>query len=76
MAKPGLDYERKRVGMQEVMHCIKDGGFMIFHDTCNPAWPGVKQAVDEFLEYTKDKWDRYDWFNCNGLLVLRLRIED
>jgi predicted O-methyltransferase YrrM len=54
---------------------VPDNGFLIFHDTTNPAWPGVSESINKFLE--KDHtWNRYQWFNCNGLLVLRRELND
>jgi len=50
-------------------HALK---FLILHDITNPAHTGVGRAVKEFLRNNKD-WDYYQWFNCNGLAVLKRR---
>jgi len=57
---------------------LQVGGFMVFHDTNNPAWEGTRQAVMNWLLDNKDYFiglDFYEWFNCNGLLVIRKRYE-
>ena len=46
--------------------------FLILHDITNPAHTGVGRAIREFLRNNKD-WDYYQWFNCNGLAVLKRR---
>jgi len=71
----GHTYAQVKKDITQVQSWVKDGGFMIFHDVTNPAWPGVRKAVEEYLE--KDHtWTRYQWFNCNGLLVLRRELVD
>jgi predicted O-methyltransferase YrrM len=49
---------------------VIDGGFLVFHDTTNPAWPGVDLAVRDFAD-NNENWSRYQWFNCNGLVILK-----
>lgn len=44
--------------------------FMILHDITNPAHEGVNRALEEFLD-NNNQWDFYQWFNCNGLAVLK-----
>lgn len=71
----GHSYEQVKKDIHELAWQVRDNGFLIFHDTTNPAWPGVSKAINEFLE--KDHtWNRYHWFNCNGLLVLRRELND
>ena len=50
---------------------VKPGGFLIFHDTTNPAWEGVGTAERDFSNRNKETWSRYQWFNCNGLVILK-----
>src|SRR3972149_6147436 len=50
---------------------IVEGGFMICHDSCNPAHPGVKEALYTHNLYHKDKWRTYDWLHNNGLTLWR-----
>lgn len=42
-------YRPTRAGLEFFYPRMSPGGMMILHDYCG-AWPGVKQAVDEFLQ--------------------------
>jgi predicted O-methyltransferase YrrM len=57
--------------IKSYLHLLTDGGFLVFHDTTNPAWPGVAEAVDKIRSTL---FYRYDWFNCNGLTVFRRKM--
>lgn len=72
----GHEYKQVKKDIEQFHHWVKDGGFLVFHDMTNPAWPGVRKAVEEFLEKRGIEYKRYDWFNCNGLTVLRKDIID
>jgi len=50
---------------------VKAGGMIIFHDSYNPAHPGVDKAIQEFATGHWDEWDMIEYFNCNGLTILR-----
>lgn len=50
---------------------VVEGGFMINHDTCNPAHPGVLAGLYTHYVHHGKKWVKYDWLNCNGLAVWR-----
>ena len=71
----GHSYKQVKKDIEAVRSRIKHKGFLVFHDTCNPAHTGVWKAIEEYLE-EDDTWRRYHWFNCNGLLVLRKYLDD
>ena len=58
---------------------IKIGTWIIFHDTCNPKWMhDISQAMSEcFINWEsysnprKQRFVHYEWYNCNGLHVMR-----
>ena len=43
-------YEPTRIACEMLWPKLVDGGLMVFHDYENNAFPGMKVAVDEFLE--------------------------
>jgi cephalosporin hydroxylase len=51
---------------------LNTSGWIILHDTNNPAHEGVRQAIEQFLKEPRNRWkyDRFDFFHCNGLTVL------
>ena len=56
---------------------LDDGGFLILHDSCNPKWgKGISSAVSEFYRTRQEEMTWYEWFNCNGLVVLRKHLVD
>lgn len=57
---------------------IVDGGLIIFHDTNNPAHPGVQKAVDGFMmNNLLHNWEYLArWVHCNGLTVIKRNIEE
>jgi len=70
------DHNREAVQAEiaKYIHMLQDGGFLIFHDTNNPAWKGVREAVINFTTHPKFRdlnLRTYEWFNCNGLTVVR-----
>ena len=64
-------YKQVKAEIEKFVKMLSSSGMMIFHDTYNPAHPGVKKAVDEFINHKWDKWDMIEYFNCNGLTILR-----
>jgi hypothetical protein len=42
-------YEPMKAGLEFFYPRTLPGGLLILHDYANPHWPGVKQAVDEFV---------------------------
>ena len=50
---------------------LQDGGFMIFHDTNNPRWCELRHEVHIFTQTYAHGWRTYEWFHCNGLIVIR-----
>jgi predicted O-methyltransferase YrrM len=73
-----IDGDHKREAVQaeiaKYVPMLQDGGFIIFHDTNNPAWKGVREAVQNFITHPKFRGMNlrtYEWFNCNGLYVVR-----
>lgn len=67
----GHTYEQVKKDIWNFEYLLKPNGFIIFHDMTNPAWPGVKKAVEEFHSQYSHFYKRYNWFNCNGLTVYR-----
>jgi predicted O-methyltransferase YrrM len=66
--------EAVQAEIAKYIYMLQDGGFIIFHDTNNPAWKGVREAVQNFITHPKFRDMRlriYEWFNCNGLTVIR-----
>jgi len=57
---------------QELERFSPHADFLILHDITNPAHGGVNQAVKEFRR-NHSEFDYYQWFNCNGLAVLKRR---
>ena len=68
--------EHVRTELRAISNCIQDGGFIILHDSCNPKWgPGIRKAIEDFYNDPEFRglFDWWEWFNCNGLTVLRKR---
>lgn len=72
----GEDYVFKE--LKKFADSVSKGGFIILHDTTNPAYE-VNKAFYKYSNWMHDKFGRdvhsefneYNWFNCNGLKVLR-----
>ena len=64
-------YEQVKKEIKRYMPDVNFGGVIVFHDTYNPAHPGVQKAVREFTLGKWDEWDMFEYFNCNGITILR-----
>ena len=55
---------------------LQHNGWLILHDSCNPKWgKGILNSVKEFYRDKQDQLTWYEWFNCNGLIVLKNKLE-
>ena len=74
------DHSKEKVlkELKSLWPYLDDKGFLILHDSYNPKWgQGIREALREFLKYKQEgEIIRYDWFNCNGLVILRKHIID
>lgn len=70
------EYIQVKKEIKRYVHDVNFGGVVIFHDTYNPAHPGVQKAVREFVLGKWDEWDMFEYFNCNGLTILRRKEPD
>jgi hemolysin-activating ACP:hemolysin acyltransferase len=73
-----IDGDHKKSAVQaeiaKYIPMLQNGGFMIFHDSNNFAWQGVREAIQNFITHPKFRdlnLRTYEWFNCNGLFVVK-----
>lgn len=52
---------------------LADGGWIILHDTNNPAHPDVQNVVLDFIVDSDGRYEVYEFYHCNGLTVLHLK---
>ncbi len=50
---------------------VRQGGCIVLHDVYNPAHPGVRDAAMNFYMTNDDVFTKYEFFHCNGLMVLK-----
>lgn len=66
-------YQPTLAGLQYFYPRLSAGGMMIIHDYSSGAWPGVKKAVDEFLDPYPEKLIRIP--DKSGTAVFRRYIQ-
>ena len=71
-------YEQVKKELKKYERDVEDDGFIIFHDSYNPAHPGVQEAIQEFMlkNDTFLDYDMFEYYNNNGLTILRKHIPD
>jgi len=71
-------YESVKKDIEKYYSEITEGGFIVFHDAYNPAHPGVMKAIQESINNVDRvlEWDYYEWFNCNGLVIIQRKLQD
>ena len=68
--------EKVRKELEALIPYLRENGFLILHDSCNPKWgKGILEAVREFYRNRQNEMTWYEWFNCNGLIVLKNKLE-
>lgn len=69
--------ERVKKELKELWQNVGDDGFLILHDSTNPKWG--KGILDEAINFKNEHYDEitwYQWFNCNGLIIMRKHYID
>jgi len=55
---------------------VRQGGCIVLHDVYNPAHPGVRDAAMNFYMTNEDVFTKYEFFHCNGLMVLKRNVSE
>lgn len=62
--------ERVTAEIEKYVPMLVKGGYIIFHDTNNPAHKGVRTAIEKSILSMK-AFEKTEWLHCNGLTVFR-----
>ena len=63
-------YEQVTKEIEHFIPMLNFNGYIIFHDTNNPAHPGVRDAIKKSVLMSR-AYEMTEWLHCNGLMVFK-----